>query len=67
MSNSQDNLLLAVPAPLLHWYDQGARVLPWRSQPTPYCVWVSEIMLQQTRVEAALPYFTRFMEALPTI
>lgn len=67
MSNSQDNFLLAVPAPLLHWYDQGARVLPWRSQPTPYRVWVSEIMLQQTRVEAALPYFTRFMEALPTI
>lgn len=67
MSNPQNNPLSAIPAPLLHWYDQGARVLPWRSHPTPYRVWVSEIMLQQTRVEAALPYFTRFMDALPTI
>lgn len=59
--------LAAAPALLLAWYDQNARVLPWRSQPEPYRVWVSEIMLQQTRVEAALPYFLRFMEALPTV
>ena len=52
---------------MLQWYDSRARVLPWRSQPTPYRVWVSEIMLQQTRVEAALPYFDRFMAVLPDI
>jgi A/G-specific adenine glycosylase len=53
--------------PLLSWYGENARVLPWRSQPTPYAVWVSEIMLQQTRVAAVLDYFRRFMEELPTI
>ncbi len=53
--------------PLLAWYDAHARVLPWREHPTPYRVWVSEIMLQQTRVEAVKPYFERFMTALPTI
>jgi len=56
-----------LPSLLLDWYDRCARVLPWRSDPTPYRVWVSEIMLQQTRVEAAKPYFLRFMEALPDI
>ena len=60
-------ILNQIPGPLLQWYDSRARVLPWRSQPTPYRVWVSEIMLQQTRVEAALPYFDRFMAALPDI
>lgn len=53
--------------PLLVWYDTCARDLPWRREPLPYRVWVSEIMLQQTRVEAALPYFERFMKALPTL
>ena len=53
--------------PLLLWYREHARVLPWRSQPTPYRVWVSEIMLQQTRVAAVLGYYQRFMEALPTV
>lgn len=53
--------------PLLHWYQQNKRSLPWRDQVSPYRVWVSEIMLQQTRVEAVKPYFARFMEALPTI
>jgi A/G-specific adenine glycosylase len=53
--------------PLLRWYEENARVLPWRSEPTPYRVWVSEIMLQQTRVAAVLDYFKRFMEALPTV
>ena len=60
-------ILNQIPGPLLQWYDSRARVLPWRSQPTPYRVWVSEIMLQQTRVEAALPYFDRFMAVLPDI
>lgn len=53
--------------PLLAWYDKNRRILPWREFPTPYRVWVSEIMLQQTRVEAVKPYFQRFMEALPDI
>ena len=42
---------------LLAWYDANARILPWREEATPYRVWVSEIMLQQTRVEAVKPYF----------
>ncbi len=53
--------------PLLGWYDKHKRILPWREDQNPYRVWVSEIMLQQTRVEAVKPYFDRFMKALPTI
>ena len=53
--------------PLLQWYHESARVLPWRTEPTPYRVWVSEIMLQQTRVAAVIGYFERFMAALPDI
>ena len=52
---------------LLGWYDANRRVLPWREDPTPYHVWLSEIMLQQTRVEAVLPYYARFLAALPDI
>lgn len=52
---------------LLKWYDRHARSLPWRENPKPYYVWVSEIMLQQTRVEAVKGYFNRFIEALPDI
>lgn len=62
-----DSIPAAIVEPLLAWYDANARVLPWRSQPTPYRVWVSETMLQQTRVEAVRPYFARFMQALPDI
>ena len=51
--------------PLLNWFKDHARVLPWRNEPTPYRVWVSEIMLQQTRVEAVKPYFDRFLKELP--
>ncbi|BDF66915.1 A/G-specific adenine glycosylase [Oscillospiraceae bacterium] len=61
------NELEALPIPLLTWYREHARVLPWRSDPTPYHVWVSEIMLQQTRVAAVLDYYRRFLEALPTV
>ena len=53
--------------PLLSWYDANARILPWREQPTAYRVWVSEIMLQQTRVEAVKPYYERFMKACPDV
>ena len=56
-----------IPAPLLLWYRQNKRDLPWRKNPTPYRVWVSEIMLQQTRVEAVKEYYLRFMQALPTV
>ena len=61
------NQLQALTIPLLMWYREHARVLPWRSEPTPYRVWVSEIMLQQTRVAAVLGYYQRFMDALPTV
>ncbi len=59
--------LEAIPKPLLKWYDENRRRLPWREHPSPYRVWVSEIMLQQTRVEAVKPYFERFMRTLPDI
>ena len=52
---------------IIIWYDKSRRSLPWREEPTPYRVWVSGIMLQQTRVEAVKPYFARFMERLPDI
>ena len=56
-----------LPIPLLDWYRDNARDLPWRREVTAYRVWVSEIMLQQTRVAAVLGYFARFMEAFPTV
>lgn len=59
--------LQAIPAPLLGWYDKNRRSLPWREEVSAYRTWVSEIMLQQTRVAAALPYFQRFMAAFPTV
>ncbi len=56
-----------IAEPLLAWYDAGRRILPWREEPTPYHVWLSEIMLQQTRVEAVKPYYDRFLQTLPDI
>lgn len=52
---------------MLAWYDKEKRSLPWRENPTPYRVWISEIMLQQTRVEAVIGYYERFLNALPDI
>jgi A/G-specific adenine glycosylase len=52
---------------LIQWYLQHKRDLPWRKTPHPYPVWLSEIMLQQTRVAQGLPYFLRFIEAFPTV
>ena len=52
---------------LLNWYRANAKSFPWREDPTPYHVWISEIMLQQTRIEAALPYYQRFIATLPDI
>ena len=53
--------------PLVDWCRDVRRPLPWRLEPTPYHVWVSEIMLQQTRIEAVIPYYARFLESLPDI
>lgn len=61
------NELSQLAVPLLTWYRENARALPWRSDPTPYHVWVSEIMLQQTRVAAVLGYYARFLSAFPTV
>ena len=52
---------------LLTWYESSARRLPWRGSGDPYAVWVSEIMLQQTRVETVIPYYQRWMERFPTV
>ncbi|WP_432628190.1 A/G-specific adenine glycosylase [Brotaphodocola sp.] len=64
---TDEERLRAGVRPLLFWYEKNRRILPWREKPEPYRVWISEIMLQQTRVEAVKPYFERFMEALPTV
>ena len=53
--------------PLLNWFKDSARILPWRQNPTAYNVWISEIMLQQTRVEAVKPYYDRFMKLFPDV
>jgi A/G-specific adenine glycosylase len=53
-------------AALLAWYDANARDLPWRRTRDPYAIWVSEIMLQQTRVETVIPYYTRFLQRFPS-
>ena len=53
--------------PLQNWFKENARVLPWRENPVAYYVWISEIMLQQTRVEAVKPYFDRFIRELPDV
>lgn len=53
--------------PLVKWYQENKRDLPWRREVTPYHIWVSEIMLQQTRVEAVKEYYVRFMKVLPSI
>ncbi len=54
-------------AALLAWYDAHRRTLPWRDVRDPYATWVSEIMLQQTRVETVIPYFRRFMADFPDV
>jgi len=56
-----------LPIPLLEWFRDNARKLPWRSDPSPYHVWLSEIMLQQTRVAAVLDYYRRFLAEAPTV
>ena len=60
-------ILEKLPGALLPWYDENRRELPWRQDKEPYHVWLSEIMLQQTRVEAVKGYYARFLQALPDI
>lgn len=62
-----NNPFAPLPELLLPWYRESRRDLPWRSDPQPYHVWLSEIMLQQTRVEAVKGYYLRFLQALPTV
>ncbi len=56
-----------LPQVLLPWYDENKRMLPWRADRDPYHIWLSEIMLQQTRVEAVKGYYERFLRTLPTV
>lgn len=60
-------ILRRITIPLVKWYQKNARSLPWREDGSPYAIWVSEIMLQQTRIEAVKKYYERFMKKLPTI
>ncbi len=53
--------------PIVEWYQKNKRQLPWREEKNPYHIWISEIMLQQTRIEAVKQYYKRFLEEIPTI
>jgi len=59
--------LSQITEPLLAWYEKNARVLPWRENTDAYRVWVSEIMLQQTRVDTVIPYYERFLRRFPDV
>ncbi len=61
------SLLREAVGRLIPWYRGARRALPWRNAPTPYQVWISEIMLQQTRIEAVIPYYARFLAELPDV
>ena len=61
------DIMEKLPGALLPWYDRSHRELPWRADREPYHIWLSEIMLQQTRVEAVKGYYSRFLETLPTV
>lgn len=63
----KQNILSRLPDVLLPWFYDNCRALPWRADREPYHIWLSEIMLQQTRVEAVKSYYVRFLETLPTI
>ena len=67
MTLAGEKPLEALFSPLTQWYRANARPLPWRENPTPYHVWISEVMLQQTRIEAVRPYYTRFLLDAPDI
>ncbi len=63
----QSTIKIPSMQPLLSWYEENKRVLPWRHTRDPYRIWVWEIMLQQTRVEAVIPYYERFLSRLPSV
>lgn len=63
----EGNIFTNLPEALLPWYEENKRDLPWRHDREPYHIWLSEIMLQQTRVEAVKGYYARFLAALPTV
>ena len=63
----ENSVIKQLPGALLSWYREHRRQLPWRQSREPYRIWLSEIMLQQTRVEAVKGYYQRFLEALPTV
>lgn len=63
----KENIFKKLPEALLPWYDRSHRDLPWRGEKDPYRIWLSEIMLQQTRVEAVKGYYARFLDAIPSI
>ena len=67
-TDRRNNDALAAALPLItEWYAAARRLLPWRKDPSPYHTWIAEIMLQQTRIEAVIPYYTRFLDELPDI
>ena len=57
----------SIGAKLIRWSSRGSRNLPWRRSRDPYRVWISEIMLQQTRVETVIPYYRRFLKKFPRV
>lgn len=61
------DIFASLPGSLLPWYEENKRQLPWRQDKDPYHIWISEVMLQQTRVEAVKGYYARFLQALPTL
>ena len=63
----EDEKILSFRQKLLAWYDENKRDLPWRRSKNPYHIWVSEIMLQQTRVDTVIPYYERFLKNFPTV
>ena len=63
----EEEKILSFRQKLLAWYDENKRDLPWRRIRNPYLIWVSEIMLQQTRVDTVIPYYERFLEWFPTV
>jgi len=63
----EEDKILSFRQKLLAWYDENKRDLPWRRSKNPYYIWVSEIMLQQTRVDTVIPYYERFLDWFPTV
>lgn len=61
------DLLKKMCEPIVKWYRENKRDLPWRKEKNPYFIWISEIMLQQTRIEAVMGYYDRFLKSLPSL